>query len=275
MLSLLSSIPSTSSDTQCSSPLFTPQPGVDSLDADSYVFVLRSFVNETEIMHLRGIAAADARFATATYHATGFFRPWEARATDITRSIEDRIGMVTGIRPNPSDSDLRIAVNRPWRGSLSDSAQHLQNLHHDANERPRRVATVLIYLSDAFHDALEGGETLLPCVRSRHGTNADVCSRLEAGFHAGERFLSPPGGMHSGACFDELAARAASDECVASARGVEPTTGVRITPRRGTAVLFMSASPASGALLPSMWHGGCRVRSGEKWTLQQFKEVPL
>ena len=43
---------------------------------------------------------------------------------------------------------------------------------------------------------------------------------------------------------------------------------------RGMAVLFLSAAPHGGAPLPHMWHGGCRVRRGEKWTLQRFKELP-
>ena len=31
-------------------------------------------------------------------------------------------------------------------------------------------------------------------------------------------------------------------------------------------------APAEG--LPHMWHGGCAVAAGEKWTMQVFKELP-
>ena len=65
--------------------------------------------------------------------------------------------------------------------------------------------------------------------------------------------------------------RAASRMC--DARDA-PAEAVRVAPRRGMAVLFLSAAPHGGAPLPHMWHGGCRVRRGEKWTLQRFKELP-
>jgi len=71
--------------------------------------------------------------------------------------------------------------------------------------------------------------------------------------------------------FDEDAVRAASRMC--DARDA-PAEAVRVAPRRGMAVLFLSAAPHGGAPLPHMWHGGCRVRRGEKWTLQRFKELP-
>jgi len=50
---------------------------------------------------------------------------------------------------------------------------------------------------------------------------------------------------------------------------------LRIAPARGSALLFLSVrrdAPTRG--LPHMWHGGCRVHRGEKWTLQFFKELP-
>ena len=190
---------------------------------------------------------------------------------------------VTGIQAHEGDSPLRIAVNRPWTHATADEdgdSQALQNLHHDTNERPRRVATVLMYLSGGDEDdqegrsLVEGGETLLPCVKPRGSAgsvNTDLCERLRRGFESGERFLSPPRGIHSGRCFDETAAAVASDLCKA------PTaSGLRIAPKRGAAVLFLSASPeADGGILWNMWHGGCRVQRGEKWTMQQFKELPI
>ena len=71
--------------------------------------------------------------------------------------------------------------------------------------------------------------------------------------------------------FDEDAVRAASQMCGAREA---PAEALRVAPRRGMAILFLSAAPHGGAPLPHMWHGGCRVRRGEKWTLQRFKELP-
>ena len=77
--------------------------------------------------------------------------------------------------------------------------------------------------------------------------------------------------MQAAATATETAAAVASDLCKA------PTaSGLRIAPKRGAAVLFLSASPeADGGILWNMWHGGCRVQRGEKWTMQQFKELPI
>ena len=262
---------------------FVPSPGVPSLDVDGLVYYLPSFLNESEITHLLEIAKSDGRFHRTVYHSVEFFRPWEPRSDEVTRAIEARIGEVTGIQAHEGDSPLRIAVNRPWTHATADEdgdSQALQNLHHDTNERPRRVATVLMYLSGGDEDdqegrsLVEGGETLLPCVKPRGSAgsvNTDLCERLRRGFESGERFLSPPRGIHSGRCFDETAAAVASDLCKA------PTaSGLRIAPKRGAAVLFLSASPeADGGILWNMWHGGCRVQRGEKWTMQQFKELPI
>ena len=53
-----------------------------------------------------------------------------------------------------------------------------------------------------------------------------------------------------------------------------PARAVRVTPRRGAALLFLSASSSENRLLPHMWHGGCRVQKGEKVIVQQFKSLP-
>ena len=47
-----------------------------------------------------------------------------------------------------------------------------------------------------------------------------------------------------------------------------------MTPKRGDAILFLSALPDSGEHVPQTWHQGCPVKRGTKLTLQKFKEVP-
>ena len=127
-------------------------------------------------------------------------------------------------------------------------------------------------------DGLEGGETVFPCVqpvgRSEDAIDVELCARLRRGFELGDRFLMPPepGGMQRRS-FDVRAAIAADEACAAS-----KPTGLRITPKRGAAVLFLNAAASddgSAAQLWQQWHGGCRVRAGVKWTMQQFKETPV
>ena len=135
----------------------------------------------------------------------------------------------------------------------------------------------------------------------------DLCQRLERGFAGGERILWPA--VYTD-CFDRAAFHLASDACVdAPPRdGSAATAGaavewLRVRPQRGAALVFWSASAASDDSqhhgMPAeateaqhrnrragsfsgkewhphwwMWHGGCRVWRGTKWTLQKFKEVP-
>ena len=130
----------------------------------------------------------------------------------------------------------------------------------------------------------------------------ELCPRLRQGFAAGERFLGCTSSLHTDAhgaplCFDAQAASMASELCAEAQTmprhvpGAQPqeaaTAALRLVPEQGTAIFFFPASPApedsaaardddgNPVLLPDpeLWHGSCRVRRGEKWTMQQFKEL--
>lgn len=60
-----------------------------------------------------------------------------------------------------------------------------------------------------------------------------------------------------------------SDRCVAPGA----SSSLRVYPRRGDALLFVSVHPESGEALPQMWHAGCSLSAGEKYTVQKFKET--
>jgi len=59
--------------------------------------------------------------------------------------------------------------------------------------------------------------------------------------------------------------------CNKMCRGEIPA--LRIKPKKGSAIMFPSRHP-DGHPDPVTWHGACRVKTGEKWTLQKFKEFP-
>ena len=282
-----------------------------SLDAHGLSYLVPNFLTESEVRYFRALGQANSELfpASSSYESVMLPRFWETEATEMMSLIEEKIARLTGIAMHPGDSPLQLAVSRPWDGARGQ----IFNVHHDTNHAPRRVATVLIYLSDARDDGLEGGETLFPCLSPAHRDDADasaasaasadimssdLCSRLSAGFEQGERFLRVTSSSEANRCFDEVAAKSASDAClafsgVASTRDTELAAGqaaagehsghadangrIKVEPKRGAALLFVSASPydPTAAALPEMWHGGCRVRRGEKWTLQQFKELPV
>ena len=58
----------------------------------------------------------------------------------LLRTIEERIANLTGIPIHDDESPLMLAVSRPWTRRYEGGA--LQNLHHDQNTAPGRVATV-------------------------------------------------------------------------------------------------------------------------------------
>ena len=249
------------------------------LDRTGHIWHIDQFLTEEEVNHFRTIGAGSAKMmSSASYGAVEFRRPWESSADQVALQVEDRISALTSIAPNRNDSPLRMAVNREWAGELDNSSTNqLQNLHHDKLRAPERVVTVLIYLSDAAADGLSGGDTLFPCART--ATDAPpsaLCRRLERAYADGDLFLSPPNGIYKSIeCFDTAAAGAASLLCSVGGTGDEWDSMLRVSPARGSAVVFLQESTEPDAAdLWHMWHGGCRVTNGEKWTMQQFKALP-
>ena len=172
-----------------------------------------------------------------------------------------------------------FTVSRPYDGSLG----HAFNMHHDTNKSPRRVATVIIYLltktrtdcSEARPSFHASPSIALPhCIDSQRS----VCAT--AGWlYESHRFLECHGHVWQPSIRREATRRRANCARGDSLAAREPS--VRIIPRRGTALLFFSGSVHShhrhvhADSWGDMWHGGCRVRQGEKWTLQLFKEMAI
>ena len=136
---------------------------------------------------------------------------------------------------------------------------------------------------------------------------AEACERLEGHFTRGTRYIGHP--LHEldqpNESADEAAARLTSDLCVTS----KAPDVLRVRPRRGDALLFLNVGracpivapphpcpppspprclvpsacrrpplpalapvqvdPEGGEALPQMWHAGCQVERGHKWTLRE------
>ena len=255
-------------------------------DSSGRLQIIPAFLSADEVRALRSLAAANHDlFATSEplhYASVTLPSRWESGASWLTVAIEDRIANVSGIASNTQDSPLHLAVSRPYDGSLG----HAFNMHHDTNKSPRRVATVIIYLSDEDEDGLLGGETVFPCLTFNRAANtastpSDLCARLQDGFTRGHRFLRVATATSGSPAFDGEATAAASELCARGDSLAAREPSVRIIPRRGTALLFFSGSVHSfhrhmhADSWGDMWHGGCRVRQGEKWTLQLFKEMAI
>ena len=260
------------------------------LDASQRLFWVEDFLTEQEVNILRSVGAANPGafeaedrldYATATL----------PRDNEVTREIEERIASLSGIAVNEVDSPIHLAVTRTWEPTRPNCF----NLHHDTHKGfAERVATVLMFLSDGDADGLDGGDTIFPCLVPAGATAEerqrstepppDLCARLTDGFERGERFLRINSASHDKPSFDAAASSAASDACAGPRSGPQSGgRGIRVQPRRGAAIFFWSAdvedgSPAAAggdatpiAAHPEMWHGGCRVHAGAKWTAQQFK----
>jgi len=264
-------------------------------------YLVRDFLSVAETSHIIRRSAALAHGEPKPYASMVLGARGDDGVIDPTlEAIENRIVNLTGV---PAGDVPRVSLNRPWGTEHAASRVALQNLHHDQNQRPRRALTILIYLSGGEdeggdEEVLRGGETLFPCVTSRaqpeddgaahsgggggDGTmlgRTELCERLERAYHERRLSLTMPNGIFRTPSFDPQAALAASELCRSHTSGgvggaSEPA--LRVAPRRGSALLFRSMRLDSPSLtsLPQMWHGGCRVRSGEKWTYQMFKELP-
>ena len=287
-------------------PHFAARP----LDESGHVYVIDRFLTEDEVDHLRLVGGRTLPPESPHAHVSlaELARPWEAGADPVVALIEARIANLTGIAPHADESPLLLEVQRSWPAGASHApssaaaaaaaaagaAELHSALRHDAAQRPQRVASVLVFLSDERDAPLPHGalppDELLPCAAhdgtASHlggggGANA-LCSRLERALREGDGVLSPAGAEHPSSapdakpppCFDRDAALAASGLCAAAGAPAGGARHLRISPRRGTALLVFTASPDDGRLLGHMWRGSCRVARGERWTLQAFKEAP-
>ena len=106
----------------------------------------------------------------------------EMGADPLVADIEERVARLSGIPAHADESPLRASLNRVWPPqravhSLSQ-ASNLQNLHHDAAKGgERRVATALIYLSDA--DEGPDSERAAPSSHACSQPSTSPCSREE------------------------------------------------------------------------------------------------
>tara|TARA_B110001452_G_scaffold164686_2_gene137423 strand:+ start:266 stop:1186 length:921 start_codon:yes stop_codon:yes gene_type:complete len=257
--------------------------GAVPLDDGGCVLLLPSFMSEAEVTYLRTIKGQireliepprGERFQNAELVGP------QARADPVLNAIEARIGNLTGVAPHANDGALYMSVTRPWRHRIYEGGgNRLQNLHHDTNTAPSRFATILMYIhSDMDSEQLEGGHTLFPCVRPA-GDRAAERVRAAVGEQACQRLVarvseSPVRILWPSMYNDSFAPEVATYTSALCNAEPLPVGVLRVRPQIGSAIMFMSkvGSALDARIAPHTWHGSCKVDSGEKLTLQRFKE---
>jgi hypothetical protein len=202
------------------------------------------------------------------------------------RRIEARIADLTGIAPH---GDETLMFNARWENEYDIG----NNLHHDTNRAPRRVASLLMYLTGGAESeySVEGGDTYFPCLRPFVSAGGVDCATKES---------KSPGGPAS--CLaehedpaeeEQITNSALSTTCVELERlvmqgqeivfsddtatknavaGCACKDGVRGKVRAGDMLLFAAAdAPDASQPLPQMWHKGCEVKKGTKFFVAKFK----
>lgn len=261
------------------------------------VFILEKFFSESEVEHLREVAAELGVFEKAKpnpdnsqdesdYHQE--FVPDNLHEFDkILANLDDRIAAFTHI---PQEIEASGGISLSVRNATSSHG--ITNLHHDHNAAAGAVhelvkqqgrdipltelyGTLLGYLSDV--DA--GGETVFPCICDR---KQNGCSKVQKSC----KYLYERGVLHvhprGHGTFKELDSQARKrvkkhvDMLVNASQQMcidRSIPGVRIIPRRGHALLFFSNS-VRGIADPRTWHGSCKVISGQKFNMQRFLYAP-
>ena len=185
-----------------------------SLDDGGTTYLFPDFLSGDEVDAILQLgedhAAATLFLMSARYGNVEFDEKFREqiseKANSLVATLERRLADITGIEPHAEESALMLSVSRPWKrkyeGDCLDCAT-LQNLHHDQNSAPGRVATVLMYLSgdgggdggDPADQPMRGGETFFPCLRAVGGgaitSEDELCRRVKAGYERGERILWP------------------------------------------------------------------------------------
>mmetsp|Transcript_37387 Transcript_37387/g.91076 ORF Transcript_37387/g.91076 Transcript_37387/m.91076 type:complete len:702 (+) Transcript_37387:254-2359(+) len=263
--------------------------GGQALDADGFAYELPGFLTAYEVAQLvkLGRGHRHQMYGNVPYLSVDYAG---VMRSDVLRRIDERIANLTGVSSHPDGGD-QFMLQARWPHDYDTNNQ----LHHDMNREPRRVATVIMYLTGG--DSFGAGHTLFPCLRRRDvvahsvtpqgeaaagdwinpsssrldlSPNSDpVCRELVRGFEEGKRDL--PSAASGRISWSPSAHQAGFDMC-------QNGSGVRMVPSRGAALLFASsATPDASKPLPWMWHRGCHVESGAKLFVTKFvtrRETP-
>lgn len=260
------------------------------------VTLFPNFLSLSECDFLKERALSDPMFDHSEEFNSIYVTARESIEHPIISDIERRIAVVTQSPSHPDEEAM--CIHRILESSLT--SRNINELHHDKANKEFTSVTVLIYL-----DEVEGGgETIWPC-NSHDSSGVSFRQTCETVFNEGVRWhngqrtvttqaqhwVGQEGSSDSSThgIEEQLAAMlqrgsdmcASREEAGASAsgpredwRGGGVQGGLRVVPRKGSAVLFHH-DQLNGKGDPWAWHTGCEVRAGTKWTLQKFKETPL
>jgi hypothetical protein len=108
--------------------------------------------------------------------------------------------------------------------------------------------------------------------------NMSVCEQLLHDFDAFKLIKPHPNAVEADAetlleVDDAKTAIEANQICEQPFKVGKDPSVLLMTPKRGDAILFLSAHPDTGEHFAQTWHQGCAVKRGTKYTLQKFKEV--
>ena len=239
------------------------------------VYVHDSFLNESEVAHLRGrgkraLMSQLHRRPQGTYETVSLDGPKAAKQDvhdPVFALIRQRVARLTRIPIDPSPVDVQSVTMY-----AEISGHGLMNVHHDRNKADRRVATVITYLSDT-----EGqGATIFPCIGEEGGPPAEedeVCKKLIKLY---EEAATPSHSITEGELFDRIKRwcdapplRSCPEEDCPKGLGM-----LRVEPRPGRAAVFPSAT-VEGGPDTATWHAGCPVdEEHRKVTVQFFRAPP-
>ena len=215
---------------------------------------------------------------------TSMFRSRKWAEDPVFSRVVERVARLTLLPAHRDETIMYKVLGGP--GSPAPSGTTVRNAHHDLNNAPNRVATVLVYLTDLLLQ-VPTGHTIFPCIPAQGSGAAgsgflppaerDLCDTLRRGSLRGHRSLP---GFSNKKCWNQTAVTQLQRQCDApEGQGA----ALRVAPAKGTAVLFPNRL-RDGSPDLNTWHAACPLRGtrggvgggnlGEKVTLQFFKELP-
>lgn len=202
--------------------------------------------------------------------------------------LEERLGNLTGLQDHADEASIKVnSYAKPIEPLTVPPDAYA--LHHEKIGRPRRVATVLVYLRTL--EPREGGHTVFPAAQLTPAEGGVAAARRVFGaitppngtcFQITEHEFSSPAGDQVGVRSPEAAAdpnvgkaRSLAEAACRDASAGSPSA-VATQAVRGKAVVWYHELGRNQKVDPMAWHAGCFVRSleAQRWVLQKFKEHP-